>query len=157
MALIRLETFINASPQTVFDLSRSVDLHKASMKHHAEEAVDGIKSGWMNKGDTVTWQATHLFKTRKLKVRITAMEPPLRFVDEMVEGDFKMMRHEHVFQPMNSGTMMTDRFLFASPFSIIGKAFDTLFLKRYMTRLLRERNTEIKRIAESSHQEKTST
>lgn len=62
MPLIYLETFIKAPQQIVFDLSRSVDLHKSSMLKHKEEIIDGVSSGLVNKGDTVTWQAKHLFK-----------------------------------------------------------------------------------------------
>lgn len=151
MTVIRLETFIKAPPQTVFDLSRSVDLHKASMKHHGEKAIAGTRSGVMNKGDTVTWQAKHLFRNRTLKVRITEMQPPTFFADEMVAGDFQTMQHEHHFKRSGDGTMMIDLFLFKSPYGAVGTLFDFLFLKKYMRRLLLKRNEHIKRIAESCH------
>jgi ligand-binding SRPBCC domain-containing protein len=150
MPLIYLETMINASPQLVFDLSRSVDLHKASMTHHREEIVDGIRSGLMNKGDTVTWMAKHFGRSRTLKVKLTDVQPPTFFVDEMIEGDFKKMRHEHAFRSVENRTLMIDRFIFETPFGIVGKLINFLFLKNYMTRLLLERNVVIKGIAESN-------
>lgn len=149
MPLIRLQTVINASPQLVFDLSRSVDLHKASMTHHNEEIIDGVRNGLMNKGDTVTWKATHLGKARTLQVELTELEPPYFFADEMIRGDFKKMRHEHEFKSIENGTLMMDCFYFETPFGIVGRLFNFLFLKAYMTRLLKERNEVIKRIAES--------
>lgn len=148
MPQIHLQTFINAPVEIVFDLSRSVDLHKASMQHHNEEIVDGIKEGLMNKGDAVTWKAKHLFRNRTLKVKLTELNSPAFFADEMLEGDFKMMRHEHFFKSVDDGTLMIDEFYFESPFGIIGKIVNALFLTAYMTRLLCERNAEIKRIAE---------
>lgn len=144
MPLIYLETFINAPRQIVFDLSRSVDMHKASMLKHKEEIIDGITSGLMNKGDSVTWQARHLFKNRRLKVRITEMNSPDFFADEMIEGDFKKMRHEHYFKVQGDGTLMIDKFYFETPFGFVGKAFDVLFLINYMKNLLMRRNEEIK-------------
>jgi ligand-binding SRPBCC domain-containing protein len=150
MPLVYLETIINASPQVVFDLSRSVDLHKASMTHHQEEIIDGVRSGLMNKGDTVTWRAKHLVKTRTLKVQLTAFQPPAFFVDEMIEGDFKKMRHEHEFRPIENGTMMIDRFFFETPFGLLGRFVNSLFLKNYMKQLLLERNAVIKGVAESN-------
>ncbi|HUC82072.1 MAG TPA: SRPBCC family protein [Flavisolibacter sp.] len=149
MPVIHLQTFIEAPVETVFDMSRSVDLHKSSMKHHNEEAVAGVTKGLMKKGDTVTWQAKHLFRTRKLKVTITEMTSPTFFADEMLEGDFKMMRHEHYFHPQNKGTLMVDKFSFESPFGIMGKLVNAVFLKKYMTQLLLQRNSEIKRMAEN--------
>ena len=67
----------------------------------------------------------------------------------MVEGAFRMMRHEHHFEPDGEGTVMTDRFEFASPFGDVGRMFDRLFLQGYMRRLLEQRNAGIRRIAES--------
>lgn len=149
MPEIRLETFIKAPIEVVYDLSRSVDLHKSSMAHHNEEITAGVSSGLMKKGDTVTWQARHLFRIRKLKVMITQLTEPTFFADEMVEGDFSKMRHEHYFGSLNGGTLMTDRFYFESPFGVLGRLVNFVFLKKYMTRLLLERNKEIKRIAET--------
>jgi hypothetical protein len=45
---------------------------------------------------------------------------------------------------------MIDKFYFSSPFGILGKLVNKLFLKTYMTRLLERRNSEIKKIAEST-------
>jgi ligand-binding SRPBCC domain-containing protein len=112
MPVISLETNIKSSPDTIFDLSRSVDLHKASMAHHGEEVIDGTKNGLMEKGDFVTWKAKHLFWNRTLKVQITDIDAPEFFSDEMVEGDFKKMRHEHHFKSLHEGTLMIDKFYF---------------------------------------------
>lgn len=149
MPVIHLQTFIKAPTEVVFNLSRSVDLHKSSMQHHREEAIDGKTTGLINKGETVTWEAKHLFRIRKLKVTITEMVSPTFFSDEMVEGDFASMRHEHFFNPSGTGTIMIDKFYFESPYGLLGKFANAVFLKRYMTRLLLERNTEIKQIAET--------
>jgi ligand-binding SRPBCC domain-containing protein len=149
MPVINLQTFINAPIEVVFDLSRSIDLHKSSMLHHKEEVVAGVTKGLMNVGETVTWQAKHLFVNRKLKVTITEMTMPTFFADEMLEGDFKKMRHEHFFETVADGTMMIDKFYFESPYGVLGKLVNRIFLKKYMTRLLFERNNEIKRIAEN--------
>lgn len=148
MPLIHLETFIKAPPQVVFDTSRSIDLHQSSMTRYSEKAIAGVKSGLMNKGDTVTWQAKHLFRNRKLKVMMTELEAPAFFADEMLEGDFKTIRHEHFFKPVDDGTIMIDDFYFESPFGVMGKIINALFLTNYMKRLLLERNNEIKATTE---------
>lgn len=149
MPLLHLETFIKAPAGVVFDLSRSVDLHKTSMQNHNEEIIDGVRQGLMNKGDTVTWRAKHLFRNRTLKVQLTELVAPTFFADEMLKGDFKKMRHEHSFEEVAGGTVMRDHFYFESPFGIAGKIINVLFLREYMKRLLLKRNGEIKRIAET--------
>lgn len=150
MPLIYLETFIKAPVEIVFDISRSIDIHKSSMTKYKEEIIDGITGGLVKKGDTVTWQAKHLFKIRRLKSKIRELDAPHFFADEMVEGDFKKLYHEHYFIATNNATIMVDKFYFESPFGIFGKLVNFLFLKNYMKRLLVERNHAIKRIAEDT-------
>jgi ligand-binding SRPBCC domain-containing protein len=148
MPIIQLTTFIEAPIEKVFDLSRSIDLHKSSMTNYKEEAVSGTTTGFINLNETVTWKANHLFKTRTLKIKITSLHTPYSFTDEQVDGNFKMMKHEHYFKSSGNGTIMTDKFHFESPYGIIGKLFNCLFLTKYMQRLLKERNKVIKYVAE---------
>lgn len=72
--------------------------------------------------------------------RISACEAPHRFVDEQVSGPFRRWHHEHRFEAVDGGTLMTDVATFESPAGLLGRAVDRLVLASYMTRLLRERN-----------------
>ena len=149
MPTIHLTTFIAAPADRVFDLARSIDLHRKSMAHVAEEAIAGTTTGLIGPDETVTWKAKHLMKTRILKSRVTAMNRPLSFTDEMVDGDFKSLRHEHHFKSIGNGTLLIDLFHFESPYGGIGKLVNDLFLTRYMKKLLETRNQAIKDYAES--------
>lgn len=73
----------------------------------------------------------------------------------MVNGAFRHFRHEHLFETDNSGTLMTDIFEYSVPYGIVGRAFDKLVLKRYMTRLLIQRNAVIKAYAETDQASQT--
>jgi ligand-binding SRPBCC domain-containing protein len=149
MPTIHLTTFIQAPTDRVFDLSRHVDLHKQSMAKHKEEAVAGTRFGLMEKDDTVTWKAKHLFKTRMLRIKITKMNKPETFTDEQIEGGFKVMKHEHHFKPCENGTIMIDLFYFESPYGSMGKVLNRVYLTSYMKKLLETRNRIIKEVAES--------
>jgi ligand-binding SRPBCC domain-containing protein len=149
MPTIHLTTFIAAPVEVVFNLSRSVDLHKKSMHKHQEEAVAGTRYGLMEREDTVTWKAKHFFKTRILRVKISAMKKNEQFTDEQIDGDFKEMKHEHYFKPCDNGTIMIDLFHFESPYGHFGKWFNGLYFTRYMKNLLEQRNTIIKEFAEN--------
>lgn len=149
MPTIHITTFIAAPPEVVFDLSRHIGLHKISQQTHNEEAVGGTTSGLIQKGDFVTWKAKHLFKTRFLKIRITEMQPFSFFEDLMEEGDFKLFQHQHHFKPTQNGTIVIDTLRFESPYGIIGKLFNQLYLTNYMKLLLQQRNKVIREYAES--------
>lgn len=150
MAFIHLTTFIAAPVERVFDLSRSINLHKASMNKYGEKAVDGRLTGLLQLNEWVTWKAKHLFKERTLKVKMTHLDKPFLFIDEQVEGDFKTMKHEHHFKVVENGTIMIDQFTFSSPHGRLGKWLDALYLERYLKKLLEERNELIKKAAESN-------
>lgn len=149
MPTIHLTTFIAAPVERVFDLSRSIDVHKKSMAHTGEQAVAGTTSGLIKQDETVTWKAKHLGKVRVLKVKITSMLAHQSFTDELVAGDFKEMKHEHHFKPIQNGTLMIDLFSFESPYGKLGKFVNYVYLKRYLRKLLEQRNQAIKEYAET--------
>ena len=154
MPTIHLTTFIAAPADVVFDLSRHVGLHKESMSSFREEAVAGTRFGLIEKEETVTWQAKHLFKNRLLRVKITEMKRPEMFTSEQLQGDFKMMKHEHHFKPCDNGTIVIDLLHFESPYGVLGQWFNSLYLTNYMKRLLELRNKIIKEFAETERWKK---
>ncbi|MGV8995175.1 MAG: SRPBCC family protein [Flavobacterium sp.] len=149
MPTIHLQTQINAKRPLVFDLSRSIDLHKVSTAHTDETAIAGVTSGLIGLNETVTWRAKHFGVYHKLTSKITEFDQPYYFADEMVNGIFKRFKHQHYFEDHHGGTLMTDLFEYRSPLRILGRAADKLFLKKYMTELLEKRNATIKEFAET--------
>jgi ligand-binding SRPBCC domain-containing protein len=149
MPLIEIKTEIHSDIETCFDLARDIDLHQESLKQSNEKAIAGKISGLIEKGEWVSWEAKHLGFVQHLTSKITEFEPPHYFVDEMVFGAFKSFRHEHLFQQESSKTIMVDKFYFESPLGILGKVANSLFLKRYMKRLLVTRSEFLKTYAEA--------
>lgn len=149
MTTINLTTKINAPLKTVFDASRNIDIHQQSASKSNEKAISGITSGLINLNETVTWRGKHFGIYLTHKSRITAMSFYDYFVYEMEEGKFKTFKHEHFFKEINGVTIMTDQLHYETPFGIIGKLFDTLFLKKHLIYFLLERNKTLKKIAEN--------
>ncbi|RYD69876.1 MAG: cell division protein [Sphingobacteriales bacterium] len=154
MATIKTSLQIKAPVQIVFDLCRSIDLHMISTEGTHEKAIAGVTTGLINKNETVTWQARHLFKKRYFQTLISAMEPYHYFRDEMIKGDFKSFYHEHFFEPNENGTLMTDKIKMEAPLGLLGKLVNHLFLKNYIQKFLSRRNQVIKQYAESGEWKK---
>ena len=145
-------TLIRAPIGRCFDLARSVEAHLAGNVHWGEAAVTegGRTSGLVDLGQRVTWRAKHFAIRQRLTSEITAMDRPVYFQDTMIEGPFQSMQHDHVFRTLSPDmTEMGDVFRFAAPLPVLGRLAEILVLRRYMQSLLRERNTVLKRIAES--------
>lgn len=89
MPIIKLETSINANRNIVFDLSRSIDLQSTFVTGSNEKAVAGRTSGLINLDETVTYRGNHLGVWQNLTSRITDLDRPHFFADEMEKGAFK--------------------------------------------------------------------
>jgi ligand-binding SRPBCC domain-containing protein len=150
MPRIETVTVIAAPVESVFDLSRSIDVHQLSQAASGERAVSGRTSGLIEEGEEVTWEAVHLGFRQRLTSRIVAMDRPRHFRDSMRAGAFRRLDHDHFFEAIpGGGTRMTDLLDYTSPLGPLGRLADALFLERYMRRLLEGRNAVIRRIAES--------
>jgi len=143
------EFWIDAPPDVCFDLARSIDVHMTSAAQTGERAVGGRTEGLIELGESVTWEAVHFGIKQRLTARITEMERPHRFVDEMVSGAFHSFYHVHEFHAEQGGTRMVDIFDYRSPLGWLGVIADKLFLERYMREFLRKRNLHIKEAAEA--------
>ncbi|KMQ67445.1 cell division protein [Chryseobacterium sp. FH2] len=148
MSEIYLKTIIKADIQTVFDLARDIDLHQKSTFKTGEKAIAGRMKGLIELNETVTWRAKHLGFYQTYTSKIVNMEKPYQFTDIMLKGTFKSLQHQHIFKQDGENTIMTDIFDFESPFGVIGKLFNTFFLKNYLKSFLSERNELIKKTAE---------
>lgn len=150
MPIIQLETHIRTSQKIAFNLSRSVDLHQISTKQTNERVIDGVIEGLMSLNDSVTWEGKHLGFTQTLSSKITSFKPYDRFTDEMTDGIFKSFKHEHIFKYIDDNkTVMIDILNYQSPFGILGRLADIIFLKTYLKRFLQKRNAIIKHYAET--------
>ena len=148
MPTIELTYKIQAPIELVFDLARSIDVHKRSAAHTNETAIAGRTSGLIQEGETVTWRAKHLGVYQTLTVRIAKMDSPTYFCDEHVSGAFPSFTHHHYFTDKGTHTLMRDVFQYQSPLGLLGRLADVIFLKRYMERFLDQRNLVIKELAE---------
>lgn len=149
MPLIKLTTRIKAPIERCYDLSRSIDLHKASTQASKEEAIAGITKGLIGQGDFVTWRARHLGLTHEMTTVIPIANRPTFFISRMKQGPFRKIEHNHIFKTEGDETVMIDEFCFEAPFGIFGRLAELIVLRYYMKKLLIERNELIKRVAES--------
>ncbi len=149
MPTLQLTTPISAPINRVFDLARCIDLHTHTTSSTGEQAIAGVTSGLIGLREEVTWRAKHLGLWQTLTVRITKFERPTYFADEMLRGAFQQMQHEHHFEATSTGTLMRDVFSYTSPWGLLGRLADMLFLERYLRHFLVERNRILQQVAES--------
>ncbi|MFC5971272.1 SRPBCC family protein [Halomarina salina] len=150
MVTIRAETHVDAPTERVFDLARSIDLqHETSSE--GTRPVAGAVSGLATPGESTVWQVPLLGKRFELTTKVSAFSRPNHFRQTMKEGPLDTFVHDHFFafedEDAVDGTMLRDVVTFASPLGPVGRVFDRAVERRF-TRVLRERNEFIKRVAE---------
>jgi ligand-binding SRPBCC domain-containing protein len=74
------------------------------------------------------------------RTKITAWEPPFRFVDEQIKGPYRRWIHEHRFEKSGQGTLCHDRVRY----SILGGPIvQRLFVERDVKRIFAFRATKL--------------
>jgi ligand-binding SRPBCC domain-containing protein len=144
-----VETFIAAPIERVFDLARDVEAHNRSASFSGERCVEpGRTSGLLELGDLVTFEGVHFGLRQRVTAKIIEVDRPRRFVDELVRSAFKRLRHEHDFEERDAGTLMRDTLEWTSPFGILGRIADALFVRRHMEWFVTTKQRALKAIAE---------
>ena len=149
MQTVTVHTLIRAPIEICFDAARDLDLHVRSMSHTGERAVAGRTSGLIELGEEVTWRARHFGVVQHFTSKITAFDRPRYFQDSMQRGAFRSFVHDHFFVEEHGQTRMTDLLVFEAPLGILGRLAETLFLRRYLEKLLADRARVIRNAAVS--------
>jgi ligand-binding SRPBCC domain-containing protein len=143
MTTIVVETRIAAPPEICFDLALNVDAHAESAAFSGERVVEpGRLSGILQLGEMVTFEGRHFGFRQRFTAKIIEVDRPRRFVDEMVRGAFRWLRHIHEFEPVDGGTLMRDTLSWQAPFGL------GFLLKRHMRWFVATKQGHLKAIAE---------
>ncbi len=76
------------------------------------------------------------------RTRISAWQPPHRFVDEQLRGPYRQWIHEHTFQPSGGGTLARDVVRYAVPFDAL---LHRWFVRPDIEKIFEVRAEELKR------------
>lgn len=151
MGHLIITTRIRAPVERCFDAARSVAAHAESAKFSHETLVEpGKLDGYLELGDLVCFEGRHFGIRQRFCARVVEMNRPRVFVDEMVRGAFRSLRHVHAFAEWDGHTTMTDTLDWQAPLGILGRIADVLFLERHMRWFVVTKQTALKEMLESS-------
>lgn len=150
METIRLETWINAPVERCFQLSLSVDLHVASAAYARERAIEGVTSGMIRQGDSVTFEGRHFGHRRQYTTKLELLRTNSFIRMVMTKSSFRHFEHDRHFAAMDDGTRIRDEVGYVVPWSFLGSLISRLYLRERLARMFSERNAFLKRVAESN-------
>jgi ligand-binding SRPBCC domain-containing protein len=70
---------------------------------------------------------------------ITQVKEPFHFIDEQRFGPYALWHHQHHFEEVKGGVLMTDEVNFAIPFGILGRFAHWLFVAKEVNRIFEHR------------------
>jgi ligand-binding SRPBCC domain-containing protein len=78
--------------------------------------------------------------------RIVRLVPDETFVDELIAGPFRRWRHEHLFEPVNDGTRLTDVVTYDVKLGVLSGLAATGILHRHLSWMFRHRQTQMAKL-----------
>lgn len=105
-----------------------------------------LDPGPMREGYRMRYRIHPLGFPSRWTSKITAWDPPHRFVDEQVEGPYRFWRHEHTFRAVDGGTEIRDRVEYALPLGALGRIAHSLLVKWQLQAIFRYRERKVRRI-----------
>lgn len=70
---------------------------------------------------------------------ITQVKEPFHFIDEQRFGPYALWHHQHHFEEVKGGVLMTDEVNYAIPFGILGRFAHWLFVAKEVNRIFEHR------------------
>ena len=80
-------------------------------------------------GLIITYKVSPVFSIPVTWVtEITQVNEPFYFVDDQRSGPYAIWHHEHYFEVVENGVLMTDKLFYKVPLGVIGNLLDRMFI-----------------------------
>lgn len=80
------------------------------------------------------------------RTRIATWRPGELFVDEQERGPYALWRHEHRFEAVGGGTLMTDRVTYRLPLGVLGRAVHALAVRAALSAIFDHRFRRLRQV-----------
>jgi ligand-binding SRPBCC domain-containing protein len=112
------------------------------------EIINDVKPGdKMHAGQIIIYKLRPLpFMKIKWVSEITEVKHLEYFVDEQLEGPYRMWRHQHFLKVIEGGTQMQDVIQYKIPYGFIGTLLNFLFVRRKLNSVFEYRRKKLESI-----------
>jgi ligand-binding SRPBCC domain-containing protein len=102
----------------------------------------------MDSGTLIDYQLRLHWIPIHWRTKIAEWDPPHRFVDQQLQGPYRLWRHTHTFEPTPDGTLMTDTVEYSVPG---GRLINRWFVEPDLNKIFAYRQQSLaKRLASST-------
>ncbi|MEZ4969573.1 MAG: SRPBCC family protein [Flavobacteriaceae bacterium] len=101
----------------------------------------------MYAGMIICYKVSPLFGIKTTWItEITHLKENSYFVDEQRVGPYKIWHHQHMIQPTEKGTLMTDIVSYQPPLGLLGTVANSLIIKRKLNEIFHYRTKALDEI-----------
>ncbi|HEX7366385.1 MAG TPA: SRPBCC family protein [Pelobium sp.] len=101
----------------------------------------------MYEGMIITYKVSPLFGIKMdWMTEITTVKEGLYFIDEQRFGPFKFWHHEHHFEEIEGGVLMTDRLTYGIPFGFIGQIANAMIVGKQTKEIFDYREKAVEKL-----------
>ena len=101
----------------------------------------------MYEGMIISYKVSPLFGIQTTWVtEITHLSENAYFVDEQRVGPYRIWHHQHILEPVNKGTLMTDIVSYKPPFGVLGTIANKIIIKRKLKEIFEYRTRALNQL-----------
>ena len=142
---VKYEQFVPVDLATAWDFfSSPKNLAKITPQHMGFQITNKYEVGKMYPGMLFTYKVSPVLGIKlDWCTEITHVKDQVYFVDEQRFGPYAMWHHQHHFEAVVGGVMMTDIVDYAIPFGFIGSLANKLLVKKAVIEIFEFRKQKI--------------
>jgi len=139
---------INASLEEVWKfISDPANLKKITPDYMGFDITSTDVPSKMYAGMIISYKVSPLFGIKTTWVtEITHLKANSYFVDEQRVGPYKIWHHQHMIQPTEKGTLMTDIVSYQPPLGLLGSVANTLIINGKLNEIFDYRTKALEEI-----------
>ena len=139
---------INASLEAVWEfISDPANLKKITPDYMGFDITSKEVPSKMYAGMIISYRVSPLFGIKTTWVtEITHLKENSYFVDEQRVGPYKIWHHQHMIQPTEKGTLMTDIVSYQPPLGFLGSIANELIIKGKLNEIFEYRTKALDEI-----------
>jgi ligand-binding SRPBCC domain-containing protein len=144
----KFKTIIPISLDEAWDFfSSPKNLAKITPPHMGFDITSEFNGEKMYPGMLITYKVSPLFGVKmNWCTEITQVVEKQYFVDEQRFGPYAMWHHQHHFKQIEGGIEMTDIIDYAVPFSILGRAMNSILISNEVEKIFSFREKKIREL-----------
>jgi ligand-binding SRPBCC domain-containing protein len=149
MAVYRRSIEIRVPPERVFAFH--MDARNIARLALPESRTDvlSVSDIPLQVGTRVVVRSVQMGMSVTMEAEIVALEADQMFEDRQVRGPFQRWRHQHLFEPIEGGTRLTDEVEFEVPGGRAGRIMAERLVLSQLEKAFAHRQQETKRLLES--------